>query len=66
MFTDSYATWWHWNIVFRLQEGRDRLVRWVAWHLPRSIAYHCFVRVYAKGLQAPGPDYDWICKMWWQ
>jgi hypothetical protein len=39
------------RVIFAAQDGwrrqRERLVMWVAWHLPRHLAYWAFVRVAA-------------------
>lgn len=32
---------------------RERLRRWIAWRMPRSIAYWCAVRVGAHATQGP-------------
>ena len=37
---------------------------WVAWMLPHKIAYWTFIRVYSLDGQAPGPDYERVCKAW--
>ena len=39
------------RVIFAAQDGwrrrRERLAMWIAWHLPRWLAYWCFVRVAA-------------------
>lgn len=31
------------------RRGRERALMWIAWHLPRKLAYWAFVRVAAHG-----------------
>ena len=35
---------------------KDRIAIWIAWHLPRSIAYHAYARVAVAG-DKPGQPY---------
>lgn len=37
---------------------------WVAWRLPKRIAFWTFIRVYSKDGQAPGIEYDRVCREW--
>jgi len=48
--------WWYWV-------RREGFPMWVAWCIPRSIAYWVFIRVYAAAGDA-GADYDRVCKAW--
>ena len=34
-------SYWRWRISI----GRERVVTWIAFHLPREIAYWCYIRV---------------------
>ena len=40
------------RVIFATQDGwrrrRERLVMWVAWHVPGWLAYWCFIRVAAN------------------
>ena len=42
----------------------EKLARNIAWLLPRRIAYHAFIRVYAATQDAPGPEFEAACKSW--
>lgn len=52
--------WWrvsrHWR--------RDAIERRVAWWIPRNVALWCFIRVYAAGVDSPGPEYRDIYDAW--
>ena len=48
--------WWYWVC----HEG---LPMFIAWHIPRYIAYWTFIRVYSV-IGEVGPDYDRVCKAW--
>jgi hypothetical protein len=41
----------------------ERLPFWIAWHLPRRVAYLAFFRVYGAWGQA-GPDLVPVCDAW--
>lgn len=50
-------SWWSW---FR----EDGFPIWVAWRLPKRIAFWTFIRIYSKDGQAPGIEYDRVCREW--
>ena len=35
------------NLKYEAQKQLERLVRWVAWHLPRYLVMWCYIRVVA-------------------
>lgn len=53
--------WW-WRVSRHCR--RDDVERRIAMRLPRNIALWCFIRVYAAGVDSPGPDYAQIYDAW--
>lgn len=35
------------DMRYEVQKMRERLLLWVAWHMPREIVYWCFIRLAA-------------------
>lgn len=59
----AIAGWWWWNVSRRLT--REKLTQWIAWRVPRSIAYWCFIRVYTASTNgAPSDDVIAAMKAW--
>jgi len=44
---------WAWHIKTRFLRWAERLTRWVAWHLPKSLIMWCYVRVGAHATSGP-------------
>lgn len=43
--TERMRFLWAWHVQTRLMRQGERLVMWVAWHLPKSLVMWCYVRV---------------------
>ena len=42
----------------------EHLWIWIAWHLPRQLAYWVFIRVYACDKEPPSNDFNRIANAW--
>lgn len=48
--------WWEWV--------KQSMPMWIAFRLPKNVAYWAFVRVYANSGIAPGPEYKQVFEAW--
>ncbi len=42
---DELSWIWAWHIKERVRRLREKLLMWIAWHLPRDLVMWCYVRV---------------------
>ena len=61
---DGEVTLLRYEVKYRWYHFREKLWLWFVWHLPRKLAYWCFIRVYSCTMEAPGPEYEKVCKAW--
>ena len=54
--------WFRIRLWFR--EQPEKLAWWVACRIPRKVEYLAFIRVYAAGVDAPGPEFQQVCNHW--
>lgn len=50
---EGWGSWVQWWMGWRQKTLTEKLVVWLAWHLPRSVVSWCVIRVWAHATTGP-------------
>ena len=53
-----------WRIQYFWHRLPEELCIWLAWKMPRMLAYWAFVRVHVEGKDSPGTEFNEVATAW--